>query len=149
MKKKSKSFVCTNRKARFEYFVEDTFVAGISLLGHEVRSVREGKMSISESFIQINGTNVILTRATIQPNSAAVHIKYNPTRDRALLLNKNEIMRLNKKINEKGYTIIPLDVHRKNGLFKLTIGLAKGKNQRDKREDIKKRDMERDLRREI
>jgi len=140
--------VCQNRKAKYDYFLEETVEAGITLQGHEVRSIRDGKISIAESYVVVEGQKLIIRGMTIQRGINSPK-DYEPTRDRSLLLHKKEIEKLTKKINEKGYTMIPLNVHRKNGLYKLDVALAKGKNVRDKREDIKTRDAQRDIRKEM
>ncbi len=144
-------FLVKNKKAKFNYEILETFNAGISLLGMEVKSLKNKRASINNSYISIkknkknNRSQVVLLGAIIspyQPNN--VYFKYNPERERQLLLNKNEINRLIGKIKMRGITLIPLEFYMFHGLIKLKIGIGKGKKKRDKREDIKKRDRERE-----
>lgn len=136
-----------NKKAFFDYFIEDKFEAGIELVGSEVKSCKAGKISIKESFIRIiNGEIFIMGMSIVPWKFGSV---YNPEerRVRKLLLHKSEIKKLHEKVTQKGYTIVPLDVHLSKGLVKLTIAVAKGKKNYDKRESIAKRDSARNLER--
>lgn len=138
-----------NKKAYFDYFVEEKFEAGIELQGSEVKSAKAGKVSIKESFVRIiNGELFIMGMSIVPWSYGSI---YNPEekRVRRLLLHKKEIRRLHEKVSQKGYTIVPLDVHLSHGYVKLEIALARGKKTYDKRESIAKRDSERDIRRSL
>ena len=138
-----------NKKAYFDYFVEDKLEAGIELQGSEVKSAKAGKVSIKESFIRIiNGELFIMGMSIVPWSFGSI---YNPEerRVRRLLLHKKEIRRLHEEVSQKGYTIVPLDVHLSHGYVKLEIALARGKKTYDKRESIAKRDSERDIRRSL
>ena len=138
-----------NKKAYFDYFVEDKLEAGIELQGSEVKSAKAGKVSIKESFIRIiNGELFIMGMSIVPWSFGSI---YNPEerRVRRLLLHKKEIRRLHEKVSQKGYTIVPLDVHLSHGYVELEIALARGKKTYDKRESIAKRESERDIRRSL
>lgn len=138
-----------NKKAYFDYFVEEKFEAGIELQGSEVKSAKVGKVSIKESFVRIiNGELFIMGMSIVPWSYGSI---YNPEekRVRRLLLHKKEIRRLHEKVSQKGYTIVPLDVHLSHGYVKVEIALARGKKTYDKRESIAKRDTERDIRRSL
>ncbi len=140
----SEKVVATNRKARFEYFFLESFEAGISLQGSEIKSIRAGQMSLSEAYVKIeNGKEAWLVGAHISPYDPASRYNHNPTRSRRLLLNKREIRKIWNEVRMKGVTVIPLRVYLTHGLAKIEIGLAKGKKLYDKRNDIAKRDSER------
>ena len=145
---KASKLVANNKKAYFDYFIEDTYEAGISLAGTEVKSVRMGKCSIKESFIQVDGNEMYIYGMHISPYEKGNIFNKDPLRTRKLLLHKSEIMKLKGQTAEKGYTIVPLTVYLKNGLVKVSIGLAKGKKLYDKRESIAKKDEKRDKDRE-
>jgi SsrA-binding protein len=136
----------SNRKARFEFEIFDTIEAGIELLGSEVKSVRLGKASLSESYAMIHHGQVWLENMQITPYEHNTLDTLEPKRSRRLLLHKAEIMRLQSKISEKGLTLIPLKAYfNKRGVLKIELGLARGKKLYDKRETIKNRDAERQL----
>lgn len=136
----------SNRKARFEFEIFDTIEAGIELLGSEVKSVRLGKASLSESYAMIHHGQVWLENMQITPYEHNTLDELEPKRSRRLLLHKAEIMRLQSKISEKGLTLIPLKAYfNKRGVLKIELGLARGKKLYDKRETIKNRDAERQL----
>lgn len=136
-----------NKKAYFDYFIEDKFEAGIELVGSEVKSAKAGKVSIKESFIRIINGEVFIMGMSIVPWSFGS--VYNPEerRVRKLLLHKKEIRKLHEKVIQKGYTIVPLDIHLSKGYVKVSIALARGKKTYDKRESIAKRDAQRDIQR--
>lgn len=136
-----------NKKAYFDYFIEDKFEAGIELVGSEVKSAKAGKVSIKESFIRIINGEVFIMGMSIVPWSFGG--VYNPEerRVRKLLLHKKEIRKLHEKVIQKGYTIVPLDIHLSKGYVKVSIALARGKKTYDKRESIAKRDAQRDIQR--
>ncbi len=136
--------VARNRKARFNYFIIETLEAGISLVGSEIKSIRNSAISIEEAYIRTDGKQAFLVNAHIAPYIEANRFNHEPTRERRLLLHKNEILMMYNEIKQKGMTIVPLQVYLKDGLAKLEIGIAKGKKLYDKREDIAKRDEERE-----
>ncbi len=137
--------IAENRKARYEYFIEDRFEAGLVLQGWEVKSMRAGRAQLTESYVYVRGEEAFLFGAHITPlKTASTHIVADPTRTRKLLLNKSELSRLVGAVERKGYTLVPLDLHWKNGRAKLEMGLAKGKKQHDKRATEKDRDWQRD-----
>lgn len=136
--------VSTNKKARFEYFILETFEAGLALKGTEIKSVRNGQISLQEAYVRTNGEEVWLVGAHIAPYVHASAFQHDPKRDRKLLMHKREIRKLFDEVRIKGMTIVPIKVYLKDGKAKLEIGLAKGKKQYDKREAIKERDIERE-----
>ena len=134
-----------NKKAYFDYFVEDTIEAGIELVGSEVKSAKAGKVSIKEAFVRIiNGEVFIMGMSIVPWQYGSV---YNPEekRVRKLLLNKKEIKKFHEKVTQKGYTIVPLNVHLSKGYVKVDIALGRGKKTYDKRESIAKKDQKRDM----
>ncbi|MCR5769208.1 MAG: SsrA-binding protein SmpB, partial [Lachnospiraceae bacterium] len=135
---KASKLVANNKKAYFDYFIEDTYEAGIELVGTEVKSIRMGKCSIKESFIQVENNEMYIYGMHVSPYEKGNIFNKDPLRTRKLLLHKNEIMKLKGQTAEKGYTIVPLTVYLKEGLVKVSIGLAKGKKLYDKRESIAK-----------
>ena len=140
--------IVQNKKAYFDYFIEDKFEAGLVLEGWEVKSIRAKKVHITEGYVvwDKKENELSLIGAHITPLiTTASHINTDPTRSRKLLLNKSEINKLSGNCKIKGYTIVPLDLHFKNGRIKLTIGLAKGKKQYDKRASEKERDSKKDV----
>ncbi len=134
-----------NKKAFHDYFIEDKLEAGIELVGTEVKSVKAGKISIKESFIRIIKNEVFIMNMHITPYEFGNINNVPETRVRKLLLNKREIKKWEARIKEQGYTIVPLSVYTKQRLVKVEIGLAKGKKLHDKRESLKKKDQERDM----
>lgn len=140
--------VSTNRKAGFEYFLLERIEAGISLQGTEIKSVRNGQMSLKEAYVQVDGRNAFLINAHIAPYDPASRYNHDPLRPRRLLLHKKEIRELWNQVRIKGVTIVPVKVYLKDGRAKLEIALARGKKNYDKRESIAQRDMERETRRE-
>jgi SsrA-binding protein len=139
-----------NRQAYFEYYFDDKYVAGIMLTGTEVKSLREGKVSFNDSYCIFNKGELWIKSFHISEYSHGTVNNHDPVRERKLLLNKRELKKLEAKIKEKGYTIIPLRLFfNEKNLAKLEIGLGKGKKLHDKRETIKQRDTERELKRYI
>jgi len=137
-----------NRSAYYEYYIDDKYIAGLMLLGTEVKSVRAGRASFNDSYCLFDGNELWLKSMHISEYTHGTYNNHNPLRDRKLLLNKREIKKLQSKIKEKGYTIIPLRIFfNEKNLAKLEIGLAKGKKLHDKRESIKARDTEREMKR--
>ncbi len=139
--------ICQNKKAWHHYFIEDKYEAGISLLGTEVKSLREGKANLGDSYGKIKDGEIFLVDAHISPYTHGNRFNPDPLRTRKLLLKKREIRRLIGKIQEKGFTLIPLRLYFSNGKAKVELGLAKGKKLFDKRESIKRKTMERDMER--
>ena len=138
--------VCQNRKARHEYLIEDTYEAGMALLGPEVKSLREGRANLTDGYVDIRNGEAWLHNVHISPYPYAVNAGHiDPTRTRKLLLKKRELKRLQGKTQERGYTLIPLRIYFKNGKAKAEIALAKGKKLYDKRETMRRRTMEREL----
>lgn len=140
--------VATNRKAKFEYFLVETFEAGVALQGSEIKSIRAGQISLSEAYVQTDGKDAWLVDAHIAPYEQANQFNHDPVRPRRLLLHKRELRHLWNAIRQKGITIIPTRVYLKDGRAKIEIALARGKKAYDKRETIAKRDRQRDVERE-
>ncbi|MEA4931662.1 MAG: SsrA-binding protein SmpB [Anaerolineaceae bacterium] len=136
--------VATNKKARFEYFIEDTFEAGLALKGTEIKSIRSGQISLQEAYVRTNGEQAWLVGAHVAPYAHASAAQHDPSRERKLLLHKREIKTLWDAVRIKGMTIVPIRVYLKAGKAKLEIGIAKGKKLYDKRESIKERDIARE-----
>ena len=141
--------VTANKKARADYFIEDTFEAGMSLMGTEVKSLREGRANLKDSYAREKDGRIVLVGAHISPYPFGNRVNHEPERERQLLLHKQEIKRLIGKTRERGFTLVPLAIYFKNGKAKLEIGLGKGKAQYDKREAIKKREQDREMERAI
>lgn len=143
--KQSPSSIAINKKARFNYFIEERFEAGLALEGWEVKSLRAGKAQLTESYVIVRDGEIWLLGTNITPlNSVSSHVKADPTRTRKLLFNRKEIDRLNGLVDRKGYTLVPLELYWARGRTKLAVGLAKGKKQFDKRATEKDRDWKRD-----
>ena len=148
-KEKDTKLIANNKKAYHDYFIEDTYEAGIELVGTEVKSLRMGKCSVKESFIRIDKGEVFIYGMHISPYEKGNIFNKDPLRTRRLLLHKTEIRKLLTKAAQKGYTIVPLKVYFKNSLVKVEIGLARGKKLYDKREAIAKKDMAREAERDF
>lgn len=140
-----KKIIAQNRKARYEYFIEDTYEAGLVLKGTEVKSMRLGRVNLKDAYARIKDGEIFVYQMHIGPYPFAYYGNHDPLRPRKLLLHKHEIKRLYGKVNEKGKTLVPLNVYFKNGKVKVTLGLARGKHKHDKREAIRRRDEQRDL----
>ena len=148
--KVSSNTIVLNKKARHDYFIEQTLEAGVSLEGWEVKSLRENKVQIKESYVILKNNEMFLFGAHISAlQSASTHVKTDPIRSRKLLLNRIEINRLKEKIEQKGATVVPLKMYWKKGRVKLEIGVAKGKKDYDKRQDAKAKDWKRDKQRTL
>ena len=139
--------IATNKKAYHDYFVEDTYEAGIVLVGCEVKSVRLGQINLRDSFVIIKNGEVFMLGAHISPYEMGSYYNVDPRRTRKLLLNRSEINKLRGKVEQKGYTLIPLKVYFKDALVKVEIGLCKGKELHDKRQAIKEKENNRNLQR--
>ena len=141
--------IANNKKARHDYFVEDSFEAGIVLHGTEVKSLRQGHCSIKESFVDIDNGQVFIHQMHISPYEKGNIFNKDPLRPKKLLMHKSEIRKLVGKIAEQGYTLVPVEVYFKGSLVKVQIALAKGKKLYDKRQDIAKKDMRREAERDF
>lgn len=141
--------VCVNRRARHDYFIEETYEAGLVLTGSEVKSLREGKANLKDSYGRILKGEAFLLNAHISPYSAANQFNHEPTRTRKLLLRKQEIRRLTGRVQVRGLTLIPLKLYFKNGRAKVELALAKGKKFYDKREVLKQKDARREVERSL
>lgn len=140
--------VAENRKARHDYFIDETYEAGIALVGTEVKSLRLGKVSLRDSYAVVQNGEVFLHNMHISPYEKGNRFNHDPKRSRKLLLHKQEIKRLLGKTQQRGYTLIPLRVYFKRGKAKVELALARGKKLHDKREEIARRDAQRELARE-
>jgi len=141
----SEKLICNNKRAYHDYFIEEKIEAGMVLQGTEVKSLRAGKASLNEAFMQVREGEAYLHNLTISPYDFGNRQNHQPDRNRKLLLHKREIVRLYSRIREQGYSVVPLRLYFKHGLVKVEIGLAKGKKLHDKREDLKKKDSQREI----
>lgn len=148
-KEKGSRLIANNKKAYHDYFIEETYEAGIALHGTEVKSLRMGKCSIKESFVRIENGEVYIYGMHISPYEKGNIFNRDPLRVKKLLLHKSEIRKMKGKIAEKGYTLVPLKVYFNRSLVKVEIGLAKGKKLYDKRQDIAKKDQRREAERDF
>lgn len=149
MAKESIKLVANNKKAYFDYFIEDKFEAGVALHGTEVKSIRMGKCSIKESYIKIENGEVFIYGMHVSPYEKGNIFNKDPMRIKKLLMHKYEINKLNGKLQQKGLTLVPLQVYLKGGLVKVEVGLARGKKLYDKRESLAKKDMKREAEKEF
>ncbi len=145
--RKAFKLCANNKKAYFDYFIEEKYEAGVELFGTEVKSVRQGKVSVKEAFVRIDGREVYVYGMHITPYDHGNIFNKDPLRPKKLLLHRSEINKLEAQIKEKGYTLVPLEVYVKDGLVKVQIGLARGKKNYDKRDTIAKKTLNRDLER--
>ena len=137
--------IAKNRKAAFEYYLLESFEAGLELQGSEIKSIRAGQVSIAEAYVQIENMQAWLLNSHIATYDAASYLNHDPKRKRRLLLHKKEIVRMWNDVRQKGVTIVPVKIYLKNGRAKIEIALAKGKKLYDKRESIAKKDQEREF----
>lgn len=147
MKDSNVKVVAKNRKARFNYEILETYEAGIELKGTEVKSVRASKVNLTEGFISIDNGEAFLKQVHISPYEQGNIFNVDPVRVRKLLLHKREIKKLIGETAQKGFTLVPLSMYLKNGKVKLSLGLARGKNTHDKRQDMAKKDAQRNIER--
>lgn len=147
--KETQKLIANNKKAYHDYFIDETYEAGIALHGTEVKSMRMGKCSIKESFIRIENGEVFVYGMHVSPYEKGNIFNKDPLRVKKLLMHKYEINKLTGKIKEKGYTLVPLQVYFKEGRVKVEIGLARGKKLYDKRQDIAKKDLRREAEKEL
>lgn len=145
----NKKIIAENRKARFDYFVEESYECGLELVGTEVKSVKNGNVSFPDAFAEIINNEVFLKNFHISEYVYSSIFNHDPDRPKKLLLHKEEIKRLVRKVEEKGFTLIPLNFYLVKGRVKVTLGVCKGKKQFDKRASIKDRDVQRDIQREF
>ena len=141
--------IAQNRRARHEFFVEETYEAGIELKGTEVKSMRQGKVNLKESYAQVRDGEVLVQSMHISPYEQGSYYNTDPLRPKRLLLHKSEIRKLQAAVQRKGYTLIPLEVYLKNGRMKMVLGVCVGKQLHDKRDDIAKKDAQRDMERAL
>ncbi len=149
MAKDSIKVITNNKKAYHDYFILETYEAGIELFGTEVKSIRMNHCSIKEAYVEIHAGEVFVDGMHISPYEKGNIFNREPLRKRRLLMHKSEIRKLGQKIKEKGFTLVPLQVYLKGSLVKVEVGLAKGKKLYDKRDDIAKKDMKREAEREF
>jgi len=141
--------ITENRKARFDYHILESFEAGLVLTGAEIKSIRTGEITVNEAYVRPQGSELFLLNAYIKPYAHSGDKEYDPRRPRKLLLHRKEISKLTRELETKGTTIVPLKIYLKGGRAKIEIALGKGKAAPDKRQDIKKREADREVAREI
>ncbi|QKG83236.1 SsrA-binding protein SmpB [Kroppenstedtia pulmonis] len=146
---KGAKIVARNKKALHEYHIEDTFEAGIVLTGTEIKSIRQGRINLKDSYARIDKGEVFLLNMHISPFEQGNRFNHDPTRTRKLLLQKKEINKLIGLTQQKGFTLVPLDLHLRNGFAKIQLALGKGKKMHDKRQTVAKRDADREMRRQL
>lgn len=144
-----KKIIAENRKARFDYFIEESYECGIELQGTEVKSVKAGAVSFPDAFAEIVNGEIFIKNFHISEYSYSSIFNHDPDRPKKLLLHKQEIKKIERQVEQKGYTLIPINFYLKKGRVKVTLGVCKGKKQFDKRATIKERDVNRDLQREF
>ena len=149
MEKDSIKLIAQNKKAFHDFFIEETYECGIELVGTEVKSLREGRVNLKDSYASVSNGEVYIKNMHISPYEKGNIFNKDPLRERKLLLHKYEILKLVGKIKEKGYSLIPTKIYLKNSLMKVELALAKGKKLYDKREDIAKKDAKRDMERKL
>ena len=149
MKQANIKIVCQNKKARYDYEILEVIEAGMVLLGTEVKSLRQGRANLKDSYARVKDGELFLMQSHISPYSHAYHDNHDPDRVRKLLVHKREIKRLQGKTQEKGLTLVPLKIYFKNGKAKVELGLARGKRTYDKRETLKRKTEQRELERAI
>ena len=142
--KKKMKIVANNKFASFNYFILETYEAGIALKGSEIKSVRQNGMTLTESFVLISKNQVLLKNSFIKSYQTANNFSPKPDRDRLLLLNKSEILKIKQKVEQKGLTLVPIKAYLKNDLLKIEIGVCKGKKLYNKKEDKKEQDIKRE-----
>lgn len=148
-KKDSTSLIADNRKARHDYHIHETYEAGIALTGTEVKSIRQGRLNLKDSFCGIENGELFLYQAHISHYEQGNQFNHKPERTRKLLMHKAEIHKLLGQVKEKGFSLVPLNFHYSHGLIKVTVGLVTGKKNYDKRQDMAERDAKRDIQRRM
>lgn len=149
VKGRSNKTLAENRKARHDYFVEEAYEAGIELVGTEVKSIREGKANLKDSYAEIRNGEVFIRNMHVSPYEQGNIFNKDPLRDRKLLLHKIQILKLTAYTTQQGYTLIPLSLYLKNGRVKVNLAVAKGKKNYDKRQDLIEKAAKRDIEREL
>lgn len=149
VKEKGNKTVAENRKARHDYFIEEAFEAGIELVGTEVKSIRAGKANLKDSYAEIRNGEAFVRNMHVSPYEKGNIFNKDPLRDRRLLLHKNEILKLAALAAQQGYTLVPLSLYLKNGRVKVALGVAKGKHNYDKRDDMLEKAAKRDIERQM
>ena len=134
-----------NKKASHDYFIEDTYEAGMALTGTEIKSVRAARVQLKDSYIRISNGEAWVVNMHISPFEQGNRFNHDPLRERKLLLHKNQILDLNMKVKRDGYTLVPLKMYIKDGYAKLLLGVAKGKKDHDKRDDLRKKEAKREM----
>jgi len=147
--KESIKIIAQNRKARHDYIIDDSYECGMELLGTEVKSFRDGKISFPDAWAEVSGGEVFLRSLRVAENPFSSYFNHDPDRRKRLLLHKDEIKRISRKVEEKGYTLIPLSFYFKRGRVKVELGLCKGKKNYDKRAGIREKDLKREIEREF
>ena len=149
MQQRKRQLIANNKKARHDYFILETYEAGIVLTGTEIKSIRQGKVNLKESYVKVGGGQAVIHGMHISPYDHGNIFNVDPLRDRKLLLHKKEILKIEQKMKEKGLTVVPLSLYiNEDGRAKLEIALAKGKKLYDKRDDIARKDAARRMQRE-
>ncbi|MBQ2063043.1 MAG: SsrA-binding protein SmpB [Firmicutes bacterium] len=149
MQQRKRKLIANNKKARHDYFILETYEAGIVLTGTEIKSIRQGKVNLKESYVKVGGGQAVIHGMHISPYDHGNIFNVDPLRDRKLLLHKKEILKIEQKMKEKGLTVVPLSLYiNEDGRAKLEIALAKGKKLYDKRDDIARKDAARRMQRE-
>jgi SsrA-binding protein len=148
-KEKGNKTVADNRKARHDYFIEEAMEAGIELLGTEVKSIRAGKANLKDSYAEIRNGEAFVRNMHVSPYEKGNIFNRDPLRDRKLLLHKSEIERISALVAQQGYTLVPLSLYLKNGIVKVALGVAKGKHNYDKRDDMLEKAAKRDIERQM
>lgn len=149
MKNNDLKVIVQNKRAYYDFFIDEVYECGLVLVGTEIKSLRVGKASLQDSFCYIKNNEVFINGLNISKYEMGNIFNHEPTRTRKLLLHKSEIIKLNNKIAKDGYTLIPIKLYLKDGLAKIEIGLAKGKKLYDKREDLKKKDQEKQIKKAL
>ena len=147
--REGEQIICVNRQARHNYFIDETYEAGLVLLGSEVKSLRDGKANLKDSYARVQKGEAFLINAHVSPYPGANRFNHEPTRQRKLLLHAREIERLTGKTKEKGFTLVPLKMYFKNGRAKVELGLARGKKLYDKRETLRRKESDREVERSL
>ncbi|PPK49285.1 SsrA-binding protein SmpB [Clostridium algidicarnis] len=148
-KSKSEKVLAENRKARHDYFIEQGFEAGLELVGTEVKSIRNGRSNLKDSYAEVRNGEIFVRNLHVSPYEEGNIFNVDPLRDRKLLLHKNEIYKLDALASQDGYTLVPLSLYLKNGRVKMHLGVGKGKKNYDKRDSMLERDHKRDIDREM
>ena len=145
MAKRERKLVANNKKARHDYFIEETYEAGIVLKGTEIKSIRKGSCNLKDTYARVKNNEIYVINMFIAPYEQGNRFNHDERRERKLLLHKKEIIKIKQKIEKEGYSLVPIKLYLKNGRAKVLIGVAKGKKAYDKRQSLKEKDIKRDL----